>query len=313
MTTSDAWSETVSVIIPTHNRARLLPRAIRSVLAQSHRDLEVIVVDDASTDDTRRVVARLDDPRVRYISHDTNRGGAAARNTGIAAARGAYIGFQDSDDEWLLEKLEKQMRVFRDHGGDADIVYCGLLRAQCGSVVYIPESRIEVRQGDLLSQLLLGNFVSTQTLLVRRERIEDEGGFDERLGRFQDWELAIRLAAKFKFSLVDEPLVIVHETPGNITSNDAAGAAALELILDKHSSAFALNPTALAGHLAGLGHLKCLSGAVREGRGHLLDAVKLRPLAWKAWAALLLALLGSRAYRSSVTAVRRGAHATASE
>ena len=104
----------VSVIIPTYNRAHLVGRAIRSVLNQTYQDFEIIVVDDGSTDNTEEVVKSFNDPRIRYIRHEKNRGGSAACNTGIRAARGEYIAFQDSDDEWLPEKLEKQMQVFEN-------------------------------------------------------------------------------------------------------------------------------------------------------------------------------------------------------
>ena len=99
----------ISVIIPTYNRASLLPRALDSVLRQTWEDLEVIVVDDASRDDTPQVMAACTDPRVRYIRLEKNSGACVARNTGVAQARGEWIAFQDSDDLWLPEKLEKQM------------------------------------------------------------------------------------------------------------------------------------------------------------------------------------------------------------
>lgn len=102
----------VSVIIPTYNRAHLIGRAIKSVLNQTYKDFEIIIVDDGSTDKTEEVVKDFKDERVRYIRREKNKGGSAARNTGIKAARGEYIAFQDSDDEWLPEKLEKQMKAF---------------------------------------------------------------------------------------------------------------------------------------------------------------------------------------------------------
>ena len=290
----------VSVIIPTHNRARLLPRAARSVLDQTFRELELIVVDDASSDETRQVVAELNDPRVRYIRHDQNLGAPAARNTGIEAAKGRYIAFQDSDDEWLPEKLEKQMEVLKA-GSDANVVYCSMLLEQAGSTITIPGPGITVVQGDVLSQLLAGNFVSTQTLLLRRECLEKVGGFDTRLPRFQDWELVIRLAEAYQFRFVNETLVRAYETPGNISSDDAAGARAMEIILEKHRPYFNKYPAALARHLFFLGNIACLEGSIRDGRSYLFNAVKLRPLRWKAWTALALALLGPRVYRAKLS------------
>ena len=99
----------VSVILPVYNRSGSLADSMRSVLSQSYRDLELIVVDDASTEDLRPIVDSVNDPRVRYIRRERNGGASAARNTGLAAAQGRFIGFQDSDDLWLPNKLQLQM------------------------------------------------------------------------------------------------------------------------------------------------------------------------------------------------------------
>jgi len=96
----------ISVIIPSYNRANTIGRAIQSALSQSYQDFEIIVIDDGSTDHTEEVIRSFQDSRIRYIRHNRNRGGSAARNTGIHAARGEYIAFLDSDDEWLPQKLE---------------------------------------------------------------------------------------------------------------------------------------------------------------------------------------------------------------
>ena len=95
----------VSVVIPTYNRACLLGRAIQCVLNQSFQDIEVIVVDDASQDNSADIVNSLDDSRIKYLRHEKNRGGSSARNTGIKAARGEYIAFLDDDDEWMPTKI----------------------------------------------------------------------------------------------------------------------------------------------------------------------------------------------------------------
>ena len=117
---------TGSVIIPTYNRARMVDRAIQSVLSQTYQDFEIIVVDDASTDNTQEVVKEcmFRDKRVRYIKHEKNKGGSAARNTGIKNEHGEYVGFLDSDDEWLPTKLEKQIELFRKRCNSVGAVYC---------------------------------------------------------------------------------------------------------------------------------------------------------------------------------------------
>ena len=102
----------VSIILPTYNRAALLPRSIESVLGQTYGDFELIVVDDGSQDDSAAVVARFADKRIHYLRLARNGGVSAARNAGLAEAAGKYIAFQDSDDEWMAEKLERQMREF---------------------------------------------------------------------------------------------------------------------------------------------------------------------------------------------------------
>lgn len=298
----------LSVVIPTHNRAETIERAIRSVLVQDVESLEVIVVDDASTDDTEHVIKALNDQRVRYIRHATNRGAPAARNTGIAAASGNLIAFQDSDDEWMPGKLAKQLQLFEADGGEVYIVYCGFLRQSPKARIYIPEPWVTCRQGNILQQLLRSNFVSTQTMVIRRECFKQSGVFDERMPRYQDWELAIRLAKQYPFHLVDEPLVIVHETPGNISSDDAAGTNALEFIVEKHRSSFEQYPNVLAQHLFSIGNFKCLDGALREGREHLIQAALVQPTRLKPWLSLLASLFGRTAYSAFSVVVEKYRH-----
>jgi glycosyltransferase involved in cell wall biosynthesis len=127
---------TVSVIIPTYNRAHLIGRAIQSVLKQTYQDFEVIVVDDGSIDNTEEVVKKIQENRVYYYKHDKNKGGSAARNTGISLAKGEYIAFQDSDDEWLPEKLEKQIGVFNNQTKNVGVVYTGFYRIEGNNKTY---------------------------------------------------------------------------------------------------------------------------------------------------------------------------------
>src|SRR5687768_5045704 len=116
----------VSVILPTYNRASLLTRSAGSVLAQSFSDLELIVVDDGSTEDVANAVAGLADPRVVYLRRDVRGGPAAARNSGVSRARGSYVAFQDSDDEWLLDKLQAQLAALER--SSHQMAVCGVLR-----------------------------------------------------------------------------------------------------------------------------------------------------------------------------------------
>jgi glycosyltransferase involved in cell wall biosynthesis len=117
---------TVSIIIPTYNRSRLLARAVKSVLNQTYQNFELIIVDDASTDNTEEVVGSFNDERIKYVRHEKNKGEAVARNTGIKAARGEYIASHDSDDEWLHEKLAKRIRAFENCSPEIGVVYTAL-------------------------------------------------------------------------------------------------------------------------------------------------------------------------------------------
>jgi len=184
----------ISIIIPTHNRADLLPEAIRSVLAQSVTDLEVIVVDDDSTDNTAEVVAPfLNEKRVRYL-HRPRQGPAGARNEGVCAATGELVGFLDSDDRYLPDALAAHLAVFEQR---ADL---GLTVAGC-EYIDAEQNHLGWRTpwsegGELdLQGWLFNCFAMPGTVLVRRDWVERAGGFEAVLSIAEDWHLFMRLAA----------------------------------------------------------------------------------------------------------------------
>jgi glycosyltransferase involved in cell wall biosynthesis len=226
------------VVIPTYNRAGLIGAAIESVLAQSYRPLEIIVVDDGSKDHTREVVEAYGHP-VRYV-HKQNGGVAAARNTGFRHARGEFIALLDSDDAWHPWKLEAQVRVleqFPDVGmvstdmtatnEQGDVLYDRYLRifydaheqARIGEVCeridglaeIWPEapaavSNAAILKGDIFSRILLGNLVHTSTLLVRRARLRDAGEIDiEFTPRGEDYEFHVRICSHGPVALIEAP------------------------------------------------------------------------------------------------------------
>ena len=133
-----AEKPTVSIIIPTYNRAHLIDRSIQSVLNQTYQDFELIVVDDGSTDNTEDIIRQFQekDKRIKYIKHDKNKGGSAARNTGIKNSRGEYIAFQDSDDEWFPEKLEKQIEIIECTDPKVGIVYSDMFKIYNKNIKY---------------------------------------------------------------------------------------------------------------------------------------------------------------------------------
>lgn len=216
---------TVSVVIPTFNRADILPRAIDSVLAQTESDFELLVVDDGSTDDTQAVLDAYDDPRLRVEAHGTNRGGNVARNTGIEHARGTYVAFLDSDDEWLPTKLELQLAALDDRSDAWVGAYCdseirtpgttGRLEMFAARVLSRADT-FTTREGgeELIGEILADNVSpgAGSSLLVRTDVARDIGGFDETLDRFQDPEIVLRILQQGKLAYIDDPLVVRHET-----------------------------------------------------------------------------------------------------
>lgn len=218
---------TVSVVIPTYNRSEMVERAVRSVQAQTYTNLDILIIDDGSTDDTRQHMAALqeDDNRLRYFRHETNRGAQAARNSGMRVATGNYIAFLDSDNEWLPQKIEKQMALFTARPASPGVVYCGFSRVNFEQLVmcnYIPEFR-----GQIYTHVLQDWLTDTSTLLVRRELLEKIGGVDETLRAYHEWDLCIRLARECEFDFVADCLTIYHEHTGpSISKNlmiDATG------------------------------------------------------------------------------------------
>jgi glycosyltransferase involved in cell wall biosynthesis len=290
----------VSVIIPTYNRAPLLERSIQSVLNQTYQDLEIIIVDDASADATREVVGMFKDRRIKYLRHEKNRGEAAARNTGIAHATGKYIASHDSDDEWVPEKLAKQMLVFQGSSEAVGVVYTGFWRAEGGMRRYFPSSRVKKTDGDIHEEILKGNFVGTPTTLVKRECFEKAGYFDEKLSHLVDWEMWIRISAYYQFRCVNEPLVVTYDMSDSVSRNQMALVTGHEYILNKHSHEFEKWKSVLAAELYWIGNLWCQIGNNVKGREYFLKAIRTSILSPKYFGAFLLSFLNAERYNKLV-------------
>ena len=194
----------ISVIIPAHNRALMLADALSSVSAQTCRDYEVIVVDDGSTDDTERTVRTAGMP-VRYL-RQAHSGVSAARNLGVAEARGEWIAFLDSDDRWLGEKLERQMAFVQSHD---DVVACQTEEIWIRNGVRVNPRRRHLKpSGDIFLPSLELCLVSPSAVLLRRATFERLGGFDEGLCACEDYDLWLRLAVDTPVHLVPEALTV---------------------------------------------------------------------------------------------------------
>ncbi len=283
MSRGESGAPLVSVVIPAYNRAETIGDAVSSVLNQTLEDLELIVVDDGSRDDTAARVRALDDPRVRVIVHAANQGANQARNTGVAEARGAYVAFNDSDDEWLPRKLELQIDALRARAAEGFAAcYCGMVtygmtedRRFAGRAArYWPDRRIGTVEGDIYAALLRTSLVSTQTLLVRTEVLRDVGGFKPDLRSSQDWELALRLARVTKFAFVERPLVLARLSSDSLSKDRRNHARTREFVLSTHYDAIAADRELLAFyHRRAADHFRCAGDRTGEVR-HLIRAVR---------------------------------------
>ena len=269
----------VSVIIPTYNRAHLVGRAIQSVLNQTYQDFEIIVVDDGSTDNTEEVVKSFYDKRIRYIRHKENKGGGAARNTGIKAAHGEYIAFQDSDDEWFPEKIEKQAKIFENTPPEAGVVYSDMWRITENKKEYfhspkiMSENRIKYKQALDYGVMNIG----IGTALIKKECFDKVGMFDEKLPRFIDLELFIRLSKYYYFHRIEEPLVNYFDADKSISSNTESLVTARKLILEKYFEDIEKDKKVLANHYLGIGASLCANREIEEGESYFAKAFKIYP------------------------------------
>ncbi len=227
-TMGKAPTAAVSVILPTYNRSRSLRAAIDSVLRQSYADLELIVVDDASTEDIEGLVRNIGDPRIRYVRRPQNGGAAAARNSGLAVAAGEFIAFQDSDDLWLPDKLERQMALLGRLPDDVGVVTGGKLlygrdahfNFGHGKVAYAPAPETILRlDEDQVGHLLTENRLSLQNALFKRSHVPDAVWFDPTTRANEDWDFAIRLVQRTRMYEDIEPVVVGFMSPDSISSN----------------------------------------------------------------------------------------------
>lgn len=223
----------VSVIIPTYNRAHLIQKSIRSVLNQTYKNLELIIVDD-STDDTEIKVKEIKDERLIYIKNQQRMGVSKARNMAIEISTGELIAFQDSDDEWYPDKLEKQVNLLMNSSPDTAAVYCGMeiIDASTNKKLDVVVPEIDFRKSFTQDGLL--QTPATQTVVIKKSVLNEVGYFDERLKAAEDTELAVRVSKNYKYAFVNEPLIKVVRNHDSLMGNANNYLFAFELICQKH-------------------------------------------------------------------------------
>lgn len=201
----------VSVILPTYNRAKTIGNAIESVLTQTVPIYELIIADDGSTDGTEELVKSYPDSRIRYVRAEENQGAAAARNLGLknVSADADFIAFEDSDDCWRPEKIEHQLEAFERFPESGFCYHKIAYTMSDGRVEIVPDESItpEKKSGEIYAQLLYNNLVGCPTLLAKKSVMDAVGFFDESLKAWEDYDLALRLAKKYKALFLDEVLL----------------------------------------------------------------------------------------------------------
>lgn len=294
--TSASSPPAVSVVLPTFNRAHCLPRALESVLRQTFEDFEVIVVDDCSSDETLAYLATIQDPRLRVVRHETNKGPSAARNSGIAAARAPLVAFHDSDDEWLVTKLARQIEEYRKvDSPEYGAVYCGKVTyGEAGQegygarkVYYAPPPGCKA-SGDILAELMRHAMVSTQTLMVRKDLLERIGGFDEAIRLGEDWDLAIRLARITKYIFIEEPLGMCFIGLDSISKIKLNQIRMRETMLEKNLDLIAKDKPLHASYLTIIARVYQQNKAWRDSLPFARSALKVLPSSPRIWAILIL-------------------------
>lgn len=211
-------TQLISVVIPTYNRDRTIERTIESVLKQTYKNYEIIIVDDNSNDNTESIIKKYLEKYsfITYIKHDFNKGGAEARNTGVENSTGEIISFLDSDDEWLEEKLEKDIETINKE--NADMVYCDMISID----VETGNQSIGNRESydDIYYQLLKRNVVGgTSIITVKKSVFQAVGGFKKELPSCQDWEFYLNIAKGYKIVKINKPLIKYYIHANSISGN----------------------------------------------------------------------------------------------
>lgn len=298
---SFAAGDLVSIVVPVFNRAHLVARSIASLCHQSYRNIEIIIVDDASSDDLDSALAALDDPRIRLVRRARNGGVAAARNDGMAAAQGAVIAFFDSDDICVFNRIERQAAVLADAPETVIGVYSSrLFHAELDEADYAamrsyvrPWPQERPLSGDLFRATLRNNMINFPSLMVRRAALERAGPCDPLLRNNVDWDHMLRLTREGTFAFIPDPLLI---TPNPLAPEKAA--ARLSKTVRFHTASFVritgklrraghAGPE-LAGHYCTAANYLMRTHRSRFARRFLRAALRLKPISSRPWRLYLL-------------------------
>jgi len=280
----------VSVIIPTHNRAEFLLSAITSVLNQTFQNFEVIIIDDASKDHTREVIANFNDTRIKVIHNQVSKGAAGARNIAIMNSNCEYTAFLDDDDEWVPEKLKMQTCLLDKSPPEVGGVCTGRFEIEkvSGRVsVYNPE----------MNDLSKGNFITTSSILLRRECFEKCGLFDESMPTNSDYDMWIRISKDFSFKIIKNALVNYYIHENSLTLDYEKKTIGIEILFEKHDDFFKKCRKEYSKQYLDLGVAYCYKGEVQKGRKAFSKSIGMNPFEIRNYFNFILSLLGAERFK----------------
>jgi glycosyltransferase involved in cell wall biosynthesis len=286
----------ISVLIPTYNRGQLLVETLCSALTQTWSDLEIIVIDDASTDDTYAVACSVQDARLRVIRHAQNRGVSAALNTGIQAAQGELIAILEHDDIWLPEKLARQIPLFDNP--EVGLVYCGVaMVAEEGEI----GRTAPLKRGNIYEELLFKSYITTSSsVVVRRACFEQAGLFDETLRGTQDYDMWIRIARYYKVEFVPDVLVNFAAYRHTRLNSPSRLAPTYRLLTRKFETYWYPSPLlrrrVLAYRRYSLADMVGATGDTAQAQREYWASLRMWPWTIKGWVGLTATALGPQLY-----------------
>jgi glycosyltransferase involved in cell wall biosynthesis len=304
------------VVIPTYNRAHYIAESIQSVLDQTYRDFELIIVDDGSTDNTKEVVSGFKDPRIRYI-YQERRGVAAAANVGIKASTGEYIGLMASDDIWLPRYLELQLALLDSHPETS--VVCSdmyIFDSDTGTSLgrlwqdksdrYLRETQDGIRQ-PLTEFLSRGALFTTQTSIINHKVFHEVGYLDESLPNGnEDYDMFVRILHRFSIGIVNQPLAKYRRHRDSLSRNFEQLYRGRLAVINKMLNNYSLSDEHIKLVQRRLARTHCEygwekireSGGVVRGREKLLAAIRVNPWWPRPYLYLAFSLLGNRAIQT---------------
>lgn len=273
----------VSVIVPVYNRDVYISATINSILDQSYSNIEIIVINDGSSDNSLSILKQLakSHPDKINIINQSNQGQTKARNNGIKQAKGEFIAFLDSDDLWLKDKLSKQLPLFKENIG---LVFSGIYNIDEHDQIISTELCNENIRGNIYSKLLIKNRMTGGTVVLKHSVLLDIGLFDETLSAAENWDLWLRVTQKYLADHVNEALLKYRVHPGNMSKDSTLMLSVTKNILNKHLSEESDDPEQKSIYQLAYAHLSYRtgvhdfsSGNYKAARLNFQEAQKLAP------------------------------------